>query len=157
MAQKKIPQVKDKVVLSGGKKTLPKGKNINKNKTKKTRLMSKSMFPERDNKTGDLKFAKLNGTFSEELLKRFTPNLTPEEILRMGSFGGTYFRPIYSSVVKKDLKDQHLEYKKHGWFKNLDVTQYVTRPWNKYDKEINKYQVKAGSTLEWENSDGLPI
>ena len=59
------------------------------------------MFPERDSKTGDLKFAKLNGTFPEALLKRFTPNLTPEEILRMEVLGGTYFRPIYSSVVKK--------------------------------------------------------
>ena len=26
----------------------------------------------------------------------FSPNLTPKEVLQMGSFGGTYFRPIYS-------------------------------------------------------------
>lgn len=148
LAQKKIPKVKDKVVLSGGKKTLPKEKNINKSKKK-----YKTMFPEKDSKTGDLKFARLNGTFSEELLKRFTPNLTPEEILRMGSFGGTYFRPIYSSVVKKNLKDQHLEYEKHGWFKNLDVKEYVTRSWDDYNIKVNKYGVKAGSTLEaWESS-----
>ena len=149
LAQKKIPKVKDKVVLMGGKKTLPKEKNINKTKNKKF----KPMFPERDSKTGDLKFAKLDGTFSEELLKRFTPNLTPEEILRMGSFGGTYYRPIYSSVVKKDFKDQHLEFEKYGWFKNLDTNQYVTRSWDDYSKKINKYGVKAGTTLEaWESS-----
>ena len=30
----------------------------------------------------------------------FKPNLSPKEILQMGSFGGTYFRPIYSQVVE---------------------------------------------------------
>ena len=29
----------------------------------------------------------------------FKPNLTPKEVLQAGSFGGTYFRPIYSSVT----------------------------------------------------------
>ena len=29
----------------------------------------------------------------------FRPNLSPEEVLRAGSFGGTYFRPIRSSVL----------------------------------------------------------
>jgi hypothetical protein len=28
----------------------------------------------------------------------FRPNLTPKEVLQMGSFGGTYFRPISSKV-----------------------------------------------------------
>ena len=28
----------------------------------------------------------------------FRPNLSPEEVLKAGSFGGTYFRPIRSSV-----------------------------------------------------------
>jgi hypothetical protein len=30
---------------------------------------------------------------------RFRPNLTPAEILQAGSFGGTYFRPIFSTVT----------------------------------------------------------
>lgn len=30
---------------------------------------------------------------------RFRPNLTPKQVLQAGSFGGGYFRPIYSSVV----------------------------------------------------------
>ena len=31
----------------------------------------------------------------------FRPNLSPKEVLQQGSFGGTYFRPIYSSVTKQ--------------------------------------------------------
>ena len=31
----------------------------------------------------------------------FCPNLSPEEIFRAGSFGGTYWRPISSSVTGK--------------------------------------------------------
>jgi hypothetical protein len=31
----------------------------------------------------------------------FRPNMTPKEILQAGSFGGTYFRPIQSSVTGK--------------------------------------------------------
>ena len=31
----------------------------------------------------------------------FRPNLSPQQVLEMGSFGGTYFRPIYSSVTKQ--------------------------------------------------------
>lgn len=81
----------------------------------------------------------------------FRPNLTPKEILQMGSFGGTYFRPIYSSVNDKNYKNQHKEFEKYGWFKNMDVSKYVTssvcRP------SINKYKVKAGSSLRaWEES-----
>ena len=29
----------------------------------------------------------------------FRPNLTPAEVLALGSFGGTYFRPITSAVT----------------------------------------------------------
>lgn len=31
---------------------------------------------------------------------RFRPRLTPKEVLQAGAFGGGYFRPIVSSVVK---------------------------------------------------------
>jgi len=41
----------------------------------------------------------------------FNPNLTPKEVLQMGSFGGTYFRPIYSSVTKRSGKS----YPRTGW------------------------------------------
>ena len=29
----------------------------------------------------------------------FRPNMTPKEVLQAGSFGGTYFRPIKSSIT----------------------------------------------------------
>lgn len=37
-----------------------------------------------------------NGEFVFPDYPTFRPNLSPEEILRAGSFGGTYFRPIKS-------------------------------------------------------------
>lgn len=75
----------------------------------------------------------------------FTPDLTPEEIFKEGSFGGTYFRPIYSSVTKKNYKNQH---KKYDFLKNIDE-KLLTQ--SEYDKSINKYKVKVGTSLEfWE-------
>ena len=29
----------------------------------------------------------------------FRPNMTPKEVMQAGSFGGTYFRPIFSKVA----------------------------------------------------------
>ena len=34
----------------------------------------------------------------------FTPNLTPRQMFKLGSFGGTYWRPIDSSVKNKSYK-----------------------------------------------------
>ena len=82
----------------------------------------------------------------------FKPNLSPEQVLKMGSFGGTYFRPIYSSVTKKHYKSEDVikEYPK-SWFKGLDIDKMIISP--NYDKNVNKYKVKCGSDLEdWEKS-----
>ena len=82
----------------------------------------------------------------------FKPNLTPQQVLKMGSFGGTYFRPIYSSVTKKHYKSEDVikEYPK-SWFKGIDIDKMVTS--SDYDKKVNKYKVKCGSSLEaWESS-----
>ena len=82
----------------------------------------------------------------------FKPNLTPQQVLKMGSFGGTYFRPIYSSVTKKHYKSEDVinEYPK-SWFKGINIEKFVTS--SDYDKNVNKYKVKCGSELEdWEKS-----
>ena len=84
--------------------------------------------------------------------KDFKPNLTPPQILKMGSFGGTYFRDIHSSVTNKNYKGKTVirKYPK-SWFKNIDIDKYIVS--SKYDKNINKYKVKCGSSLEsWETS-----
>ena len=81
----------------------------------------------------------------------FKPNLSPHQILKMGAFGGTYFRPIYSSVTKKHYKSEDVieEYPK-SWFKDIDIKKMVTSP--DYDKNVNKYKVKCGTGLEdWED------
>lgn len=40
----------------------------------------------------------------------FRPNLTPKEVMQMGSFGGSYFRPIRSSVTNMSYKDVWKEF-----------------------------------------------
>ena len=44
----------------------------------------------------------------------FIPNLTPRQIIKLGSFGGTYWRPIKSAVTGKSYKNQHKKYQKVG-------------------------------------------
>lgn len=81
----------------------------------------------------------------------FKPNLTPSQIFKLGSFGGTYWRPIYSSVNNKKYKDQYLEFPDE-WFQNIPI-EHLTTPYDKYNESINKYKVKVGQTLEaWEEN-----
>jgi len=85
----------------------------------------------------------------------FKPNLTPKQIFKMGSFGGTYYRDIYSSVTKKNYKGKTVIKKlPEDWFKGLDIDKKITS--SKYDKNVNKYKVKCGSSLEaWESSNWI--
>lgn len=91
---------------------------------------------------------KLTGEIMFPAHPDFTPNLTPEEMFRMGSFGGTYWRPIYSDITKRNYKNVHLKYK--DWWTGIP-SEWLTSQWGNYDKSINKYNVKVGTTLEfWE-------
>ena len=65
----------------------------------------------------------------------FKPNLTPKQVFKMGSFGGTYFRDISSSVTNKNYKGKKVikEFPKN-WFNNLDIDKMIIS--QKYDKNI---------------------
>ena len=77
----------------------------------------------------------------------FQPNMTPREIFLEGSFGGSYWRPIFSSVVSKSLSDQHLEFEE--WWEGID-DQMMADP--EYDRKRNRYGVNCGTPLEmWES------
>ncbi|XP_035638532.1 uncharacterized protein zgc:113208 isoform X1 [Oncorhynchus keta] len=81
---------------------------------------------------------------------QFQPNMSPKEVLQAGSFGGTYFRPIYSSVTKHNCKDEWKELPE-DWLKGLNIpTQVVS---STYRDSVNTYKVKCGGSLEmWESS-----
>jgi len=81
----------------------------------------------------------------------FRPNLSPQQVLQMGSFGGTYFRPIYSGVTKKSYTAAEVtkEYPKE-WFKGLNMKKQVTS--SNYQNSVNQYNAKCGGSLEmWES------
>ena len=81
----------------------------------------------------------------------FKPNITPSEMFKMGVFGGTYFRPIYSAVTKKKYRNEHLEFPS-SWFKGLDINTYITG--QKCDPSLNYYRVKSGTSLRFWESKG---
>jgi len=98
--------------------------------------------PPSRNKKGELEF---------EDEPDFKPNLTPKQVLQMGSFGGTYFRPIYSSVTKQKYGSEVWEELPKDWLEGLDVRTKVAS--SIYDTSRNKYGVKCGASLEeWESS-----
>ena len=75
----------------------------------------------------------------------FSPNKTPIEVIREGAFGGTYFRDIYSGINEKWYKNSWKEFVQ---LKNIDAKFYAS---DYYDKNLNKYKVKTGTSLRfWE-------
>tara|TARA_B100000029_G_scaffold43365_1_gene40202 strand:+ start:6650 stop:7165 length:516 start_codon:yes stop_codon:yes gene_type:complete len=72
--------------------------------------------------------------------------MTPREIFSEGSFGGTYWRPIFSSVISRRLRNQHLEFE--GWWEEIDEGLLTSE---NYDKNVNRFEVSCGTSLEmWE-------
>merc|ERR1712129_340705 len=82
--------------------------------------------------------------------KEFRPNMTPKEVLQAGSFGGTYFRPIKSSVT--GLKyDKMWDELPQNWLEGLNIKRLVSS--TNYDAKVNTYKAKCGGSLEmWETS-----
>lgn len=109
--------------------------------------------PKRNKITGELTFVAGQNKDIAQALKDFHPNRTPEEVLRAGSFGGTYFRPISSAVTNIHynptavLKDTV----QPAWIDGLNKSIMLTS--TKYNTSINKYKVKCGGSLGmWESS-----
>jgi hypothetical protein len=81
----------------------------------------------------------------------FEPNLTPRQILEMGAFGGTYFRPIRSGVLGGVVIPDGREGLPPSWFRGIDVAKKVVS--ETYDPRVNRYKVRCGSSLEdWEKA-----
>ena len=81
----------------------------------------------------------------------FRPNLSPKEVLNLGSFGGTYFRRIKSSVTGETYGTNTYKEFPKDWFENLDIKKQVTSA--KYNTTMNRYKVKCGGDLHmWESS-----
>ena len=89
---------------------------------------------------------------AKDIHKQFKPNKSPKQVFRLGAFGGTYFRPISSSITGKHYTPgEAMRGLPKEWFKGLDMETQVTS--STYNKKLNKYKVKCGSSLEaWENS-----
>ncbi|KAL2094195.1 hypothetical protein ACEWY4_008914 [Coilia grayii] len=103
-----------------------------------------------DSKTTSLVKKNEKGQLFFKDFPEFKPNMTPKEVLQAGSFGGTYFRPIYSSITKKNYKDVWNELPE-DWLEGLDIQKQVASA--TYRQDVNTYEVKCGGSLEmWESS-----
>jgi len=80
----------------------------------------------------------------------FRPNLTPREMFKMGSFGGTYWRPIYSNITKRKYHSQHLKYPA-AWWRGISDDELTS---TKCNPNTNKYKVKVGTSLRFWESKG---
>jgi hypothetical protein len=81
----------------------------------------------------------------------FRPNLSPKEVLQMGSFGGTYFRPIKSGCTGLTYGPEVWQELPEDWLKGLNIKVQVSSP--TYRTSVNRYGVKCGGDLEmWESS-----
>lgn len=76
--------------------------------------------------------------------EQFKPDYSPYQVLNLGAFGGTYFRPI-TDMNGSELVD---DYKKYKMLRNISRSKLVL-PYSEYDPSINKYGVKVGTTLEY--------
>ena len=74
------------------------------------------------------------------------PNKTPVDIIKEGTFGGTYFRNIYSAIDEKWYTNS---WKETVQLKKIDAKFYAS---DYYDVSANKYGVACGKSLRfWEN------
>lgn len=81
----------------------------------------------------------------------FDPDCTPEEVLRLGAFGGTYFRDIVSGTVGKALAGEDaMGALPRQWFDGLGPEQLTS---STYRTQVNHFRVACGGSLDmWETS-----
>ncbi|KAL3919075.1 MAG: hypothetical protein SGILL_003938 [Bacillariaceae sp.] len=109
--------------------------------------------PKRDKKTGEFTFACGKNKDIQQILRDFHPNRSPEEIMRAGSFGGTYFRPITSAVTNQsyNASDVLRDSVDPKWISGLNKKTLLIS--STYRASVNKYGVKCGGSLGmWESS-----
>lgn len=79
----------------------------------------------------------------------FLPNKSPEEMIREGCFGGSYYRPLRSRKLGVVVQDDFKEDLPDNWIVGINVEQHLTSP--DYDPVINKFKVACGQSIEeWE-------
>ncbi|KAI4112461.1 MAG: hypothetical protein LQ345_006393 [Seirophora villosa] len=78
-------------------------------------------------------------TFHFESHPDFTPNKSPEEMLREGCFGGSYFRPLYSRKLKVTVTDDYKE---------------LPQAWYPVDKALRSGKLLGGSITPSTSEDG---
>ncbi|GAA5943024.1 hypothetical protein JCM3775_000236 [Rhodotorula graminis] len=99
-------------------------------------------LPWRDSKTREFHF---------DDYPDFRPNMSPEEIIRQGSFDGGFFRPVKSQKFGRELHEDWSDFPKE-WYDGLDVSLYLTRP-DPGDTSVNKWQARMGQPFEvWEKN-----
>ncbi|CCF53926.1 hypothetical protein NDA11_005111 [Ustilago hordei] len=88
----------------------------------------------------------------EPEFSQFRPNVTPDEMLREGAFGGTAFRDYYSRVLQRDIDvEAELAELPEHWLEDLDVDDMLRR--SQLEPSVNKFKAKAGQSLEdWEKA-----
>ena len=74
---------------------------------------------------------------------KFRANKTPIEVIKEGTFGGIYFRDIYSGINGKWYRKS---WKEFDQLKNINKEYYCS---DYYDVRVNKYGVKCGTLLRF--------
>jgi hypothetical protein len=107
--------------------------------------------PRRCDKSG--RFAFVADGDAAIIIAQFRPNRSPEEILRGGAFGGTYFRTITSAVTNQHYVGTQVVQTTlpASWCTGLDEAMDLTS--STYRAERNKFNAKCGGSLGmWESS-----
>ena len=102
----------------------------------------------------DLSGDRSNDEYIFDDFPEFRPNRSPVEILAAGAFGGSYFRPITSSVtgIKYDSDDVIVTTLRRSWIREIRrLNRPIDSPTS--DPAANRYGVRSGGSLGmWESS-----